>query len=147
MTQEMERFIAHFNANDHCSRRLGIQVVAIGEGTSEVMLTMAPYNSNFMGGLHGGAIATLCDIAGGCATYHHQQACVTLDCNLRYLAGVHGGSVRAKARELHASKRVSVCQVDVYDEASTLCCTCTLTMYRNGKPLPHAYLQMGEVAK
>lgn len=129
-----EEFIAYFNAHDTCSAQMGIRLLSIGEGCAEAELPVTDRVRNIMGGLHGGALATLADIVAGCAMYHHNRLCVTLDSDIHYLKGIGEGTARAVARELHGGGRTGVSQVEIRNEAGELCCCCTVTMYLKEKP-------------
>ncbi|MDL2218326.1 PaaI family thioesterase [Christensenellaceae bacterium OttesenSCG-928-M15] len=132
---ETERFIAYFNEHDACSNTLGIRLLHVGHGAAEAEMPVTSQNSNFMGALHGGALATLTDITAGCCTYYRKKLCVTLDTSVQYLKGIRSGKATARAKEIHAGGHISVSRVDVYDDENNLCCAATVTMYLTDKPL------------
>ncbi len=130
-----EAFVDYFNAHDLCSYNMGIRLLSVGEGCAEAEMPLTDLTRNIMGGLHGGALATLADIVAGCSMVHHGRTCVTLDTSIRYLKGVRAGSVRAVAKEIHGGKRTGVTLINIFDEEGQLCCTCTTTMYLLDKPM------------
>lgn len=132
---EKQAFIAYFNEHDSASNVLGVKLVDMEQGAATATLAFSESSRNFMGALHGGALATLADITAGCCLYYRGKLCVTLDSNIRYLRGVRGGMVTARAREVHAGGHISVMQVDITDEEGTLCCTASVSMYLSDKAL------------
>lgn len=132
---EKAEFIAYFNRHDGASHALGIELVELGHGSAVATLAYEDRSSNFMGALHGGALATLVDVTAGCCMYYRQRLCVTLDISIRYLRGVRSGVVTAHAKEVHAGGRTSVMQVDITDEEGNLCCVASVCMYLSDKVL------------
>lgn len=132
---QKQAFIEYFNTHDLCSSRLGIRLLEIEEGRAVASLQLSPSCSNFMGAMHGGALATLADITAGCCLYYRQRLCVTLDTSLHYLRAVRGGQVTAAGRVLHAGGHVAVMEVSITDEEGALCCTATVSMYLTDKEL------------
>ncbi len=76
---------------------------------------------NGSGNLHGGAIATLVDVAAGsCAARASsfdplQHSLVTADLHVRYLGRPKGSPVRAEARVMRAGRMLIVIEVRVLD--------------------------------
>ena len=95
-------------------------VVAIPIGPNAVDAMRTP------GSVHGGAIATLVDVA--CATSASlspsfvpgETALVTADMHVRYLARAKGDTVRAEARVTKAGRNLVVVEGKVLDELDTL---------------------------
>lgn len=132
---EKAEFIAYFNRHDRATNALGIQLVDMGQGCATATLTHSDCSKNFMGALHGGALATLADITAGCCLYYRQRLCVTLDSSIRYLRGVREGVVTARAKEVHAGGHIAVMQVDITDKDGNLCCVASVSMYLTDKVL------------
>lgn len=79
----------------------GIRLTALSKGRAEAELSAGAAHTNFMGTVHGGALYTLCDVAGGCALIE-RGLCVTLDAAMTYLRPVKAGKVRAAAERIKA---------------------------------------------
>ncbi len=141
---DYQKFVAWFNQNDLCSIRMGICLQTMGEGFAEATLSLTDDCRNIMGGMHGGALATLTDIVSGCAVAYHGKMCVTLDASIRYLKPVRNGQVHAIAREIHGGGRTAVVRVDVNDESGVLCCACTTTMYLTDQPISQLKMEENE---
>ena len=91
------------------------------DGSVVIEMDVAPPAFNGSGNLHGGAIATLVDVAAGsCAGRASgfdplQQSLVTADLHVRYLGRPKEGPVRAEARPMRAGRMLIVIEVRVLD--------------------------------
>lgn len=86
------------------------------DGTVVWDLPVAPHVVNTSGGLQGGFIATLVDIAAGTAVLESgttSTRIATSDLNLRYLRAIRSGTAQATAHIVHSGRRSVVVQVDV----------------------------------
>ena len=71
---------------------------------------------NLYGGLHGGALYTMCDLAvGGSATFLLQKRPVTVSSSIHYLRSARVGPVFAQTHLLRAGKQLLFYTVDVTD--------------------------------
>ena len=112
---------------------LGIQCVEIGEDYVVSTMPVDHRTHQPMGLLHGGASAALIESMGSMGSVllidPEKYAPVGLEVNANHIGSVRSGSVRAKARIVHAGKRTHVWQVDIRDEATEkLVCTGRLTV-------------------
>jgi uncharacterized protein (TIGR00369 family) len=103
-------------------RLLGIRMVQTDEpGKVVVEMPVAPEAFNGSGNLHGGAIATLVDVAAGsCAARASnfepgKNTLVTADLHVRYLGRPKGDVVRAEAKVMRAGRQLTVVEVRVLD--------------------------------
>lgn len=86
----------------------------------EMPVQEAAFNSG--GNLHGGAIATLVDVACGTAAAHNssfkpgENTIVTADMHVRYLGRAKGSKVRAEAQVMRAGRQLVVVECRVLDE-------------------------------
>lgn len=97
--------------------QLGLRVVDSAEGTLAMEMPVDERTTNTAGGLQGGLIATMADVAAG------QLASVatpfgfgiaTTDLFIRYLRPIKIGPARAVAKILRTGKRSVVVQVDIF---------------------------------
>jgi uncharacterized protein (TIGR00369 family) len=101
---------------------LGLRFVAAETGGVVVEMPVAPGAFNGSGNLHGGAIATLVDVASGSAAARAGQfrpgenTLVTADLHVRYLGRPKGEIVRADARVMKAGRQLIVVECRVTDE-------------------------------
>src|SRR6478672_1390126 len=106
---------------------LGLQFV-IGDDPAVVTVEMpvAPGAFNGSGNLHGGAIATLVDVASGSAAARAgtfipgENTLVTADMHVRYLGRPKGAVVRAEARVMRAGRQLIVIECRVADDLGNL---------------------------
>ncbi len=91
-----------------------------------VEMPVAPGAFNGSGNLHGGAIATLVDVASGSAAARAgtfqpgENTLVTADLHVRYLGRPKGTVVRAEARVLRAGRQLIVVDCRVVDDLGNL---------------------------
>jgi len=91
-----------------------------------VEMPVAPGAFNGSGNLHGGAIATLVDVASGSAAARAgtfrpgENTLVTADLHVRYLGRPKGTLVRAEARVVRAGRQLIVVECRVSDDLGNL---------------------------
>ena len=105
---------------------LGLRFVPRDDDVVVVEMPVRHEAFNGSGNLHGGAMATLVDVAGGsCAARASgfdptQQGIVTADLHVRYLGRPKGDTVRAEARVMRAGRMLIVVEVRVLDDLDNL---------------------------
>ena len=114
------RMTEHF-ANVPLHRLLGIALVELGRQHSVFSMPVRESAFNSSGNLHGGAIATLIDVAAGTAAAAGsgfspgKQTLVTADLHVRYLSRPHGDTVWARGRLVRAGRQLIVVETRVTD--------------------------------
>ncbi len=113
---------------------LGIEILEHdpdAPGTSTVTMQVGPNSfGSVTDDLHGGAIATLVDVACASAaaratTYHPgENAIVTADMHVRYVGRARAGGVRCDATVVKAGTRQIVVEGRVVDDAGNLVAVC-----------------------
>ncbi len=96
---------------------LGIEIVDLEAGRSLIRLPVGEHLTNSSGGVHGGAIASLIDSAGGLAarTLTDPATVATVEFKVNFLAPVRRGTVVAEGRVIHRGRRTAVAEVMVRD--------------------------------
>jgi len=100
---------------------LGIELVELGDVYSILSMPVREQAFNSTGNLHGGAVATLIDVAAGTAAAlgggfrPGKQSLVTADLHVRYLGRPHGNIVYARAETLKAGRQLIVVECRVTD--------------------------------
>jgi uncharacterized protein (TIGR00369 family) len=113
---------------------LGLEIVEIGEGHAVLSMPVRPQAFNSTGNLHGGAIATLIDVAAGTAAARGsgfepgRQSLVTADLHVRYLGRPHGDTVYARAEILKAGRQLIVVECRVTDVEERLIAAADFSM-------------------
>jgi uncharacterized protein (TIGR00369 family) len=90
---------------------------ASGDGSLTMELPVSEQTVNTSGGLQGGLIATMADVAAGQLAARNTpfgNGIATTDLFVRYLRPIKNGPARAVARILRTGKRSVVVQVDIY---------------------------------
>jgi len=107
--------------NTPLHRLLRFRFLEIEPGAVAVEMPVEADAMNASGNLHGGAIATLVDVAAGaCAARASgfdplRQSLVTADLHVRYLGRPKGDTVRAEARVMRSGRMLIVVEVRVLD--------------------------------
>jgi len=93
-------------------------ILDLQPGRSLIQLPFGSHLKNSSGGMHGGAIASLIDSAGGLAarTLTHPAPVVTVEFKVNFLAPIRQGAVLADGQVIHKGRRIVVSEVVVRDE-------------------------------
>lgn len=126
---DYERFLEDFHHNDVFSINNGIKILKMDEGYAEAELDYQVGHNNFMGTLHGGALATLADVTAGISIISFGKLCVTLNANINYIKPVQQGKIKAVANALHRSRQIGTSEVRIYNEDKDLLCSCSYLMF------------------
>jgi uncharacterized protein (TIGR00369 family) len=108
---------------------LGIELVEMGDAFAVFSMPVAEGAFNSTGNLHGGAIATLIDIASGAAAAlgsgfkPGQQTLVTADLHVRYLGRPHGDVIYARGDVLRAGRQLTIVETRVTDDSGRIIAT------------------------
>ena len=93
---------------------VGLEVTDHGDGEATVMLTADERHLNPYGTVHGGAIATLVDVAmGGAVAAAGADAPVTIEMKVTYLEPGRPGEIRAEAKVRKRGKRITIVEAEV----------------------------------
>ena len=118
-TFETEEFIRH--------NQIGIHLLE--QDHVQLSMSVAPFQRNHHGMLHGGFMVMLADTAAGLAAYTDGRRYVTQSQNFTFLRAAAQGPVIADARVVHRGGTVVVLQTDVTDPQGKLVGTGTFQMY------------------
>ena len=107
---------------------VGIKLLEVVPGRSNLVLPHREQLKNSMGLLQGGILGVLADVAGGVSLYSVLPDPVkvvipTIEFKLNFLRPAGGKDVIARGRVAHHGRRIAVCQVDLSTEAETLLAT------------------------
>src|SRR5438132_13977849 len=109
---------ARFAAADF-SRWMGLELVSIDDGTSELRLKLEPHHLNPGGIAHGGVVAAMLDVAAGLS--HRSKlgpdaTHVTVQLHVNYMRAVGAGVVTARGVSLQTGKRIGHAEASLSDE-------------------------------
>ena len=113
------------------AKTLGIRTVSISREEIALALDWRPEITQPAGLLHGGAIMTLADTAGGALSYANlpegSTGTSTIESKTNFLSAVQSGTVTATARVLKAGRSVVVIETEVTDDTGRLVAKVTQT--------------------
>lgn len=122
--------IKDFFLHDEFARTSGIKLVEVREGYARTQVTIEPRHLNAGGGVQGGLLFTLADLAFAAATNSHGTLTVTTSANITFLHGTSGGTITAEATEIVNHHRLPFVEVRITDEESNLLALFTSSGYR-----------------
>src|SRR5438445_9082867 len=98
---------------------MGLELVSIDDGTSELRLKLEPHHLNPGGIAHGGVVAAMLDVAAGLA--HRSKlgpdaTHVTVQLHINYMKAVRSGMVTARGVSLQTGRRVGYSEATLYNE-------------------------------
>lgn len=103
------------------------------DGVAVVEMTVSNPLQNAQGMAHGGALATLCDLAMGLACVTKGKMVVTTDLSISYLRAAKVGSIlTAKGEVLKDGKNLLRAMTRVYDESGNLIVDARATFFVTG---------------
>ncbi len=117
---------------------LGIQFVGVEPGAVRLTVDLDERHLNQAGGLHGGVVTTMCDIAGAIALRAHvdgapvgpkepqadpQRPLITLTLNTSFLNSSAQGRLVAIGRYRGGGKRILFAHVELFDDQGVLLAT------------------------
>ena len=107
---------------------VGIKLIKVVPGRSDLVLPHRQELKNSMGLLQGGILGVLADVAGGVSLYSVlpdpvEVVIPTIEFKLNFLRPAGGQDVIARGRVAHHGRRIAVCQVDLSTESETLLAT------------------------
>jgi uncharacterized protein (TIGR00369 family) len=110
---------------------LGIEVVAASSEEVRTRLAWHVDKCTAGGTMHGGALMSLADSAGGLCAFLNLPAdakgTATIESKTNFLAAIRSGYANAVSRPLHTGKRTIVVDTEIYDDAGKLAARVTQT--------------------
>ncbi|KPV62954.1 MAG: acyl-CoA esterase [Candidatus Bathyarchaeota archaeon BA1] len=113
-------------------RLLNIRIRKVEDGYARLTMDIEEKHLQFLGAVHGGAIASLADSAAAWATVVSTDlkgVPVTVEMKINFLAPVESGRLIAEARSIHKGLRISVSDVEVKDDEGHLVAKSLVTYY------------------
>jgi uncharacterized protein (TIGR00369 family) len=117
------------------ARLLGMELVAAGQGTATLRLSITDDLRQIHGVMHGGATASLIDTATAFAIVPMMgpdEKFSTVDLMVNYLRPLKQGRATARARVLRFGKRLITVAADVLDDSGDLSATALSTYTKLG---------------
>ena len=116
---ELETSLRARFAGGDFSQWMGLELVSIGDGSSEIRLQLQQHHLNPGGIAHGGVVAAMLDVAAGVA--HRTKIGfdanhVTIQLHINYMKPVRLGVVTARGASLQSGRRIGHAESTLYDE-------------------------------
>ena len=122
--------------HDLFSQWLGIEVLQVTEGYSQIKMTVRGEMINGFGIVHGGVAFSLADSAFAFACNNRNVLSVALDTSINFLKPVHVGDVlTAEAKELHNGKSTGLYQITITNQKEHVVAVFKGTCFRTNKKL------------
>jgi uncharacterized protein (TIGR00369 family) len=105
------------------SQWMGLELVSIDDGASEIAMRLEPHHLNPGRIAHGGVVAAMLDIAAGLA--HRTKlgpdaTHVTIQLHIDYIKAVGSGRIIARGSSVKTGRRVGYADSSLYDERDQL---------------------------
>ena len=125
---DQETFDALAQANRFAVHN-GISLRMLELGKAQAVMEMGPDSVNPYGRLHGGAIYTLADCAGGSACRTDGRRYVTLDGTVHFIRSADHGTITATATVVHRGRTTSLVEIRVTGQDGVLLATGDFTFF------------------
>lgn len=122
--------------DDLFSQWLGIEVLAVKEGYSQIKMTVRKEMINGFGIVHGGIAFSLADSAFAFACNNRNNLSVALDTSINFTKPVHvGDELTAEAKEIHNGKSTGLYHITITNQRNHIVAIFKGTCFRTGKNL------------
>ena len=105
-----------FFENERFAMQNGMQIDELSEDSCTCSMVIEDYHRNALGGVMGGAIFTLADLAFAVSANHDHQPTVAQNVLINYLNGSKGTKLFARTTRIKHGRSSSVWQVSVTDD-------------------------------
>ena len=124
------------NENDKFAKHNNIRVVTVKKGYAETEMVINENHINAAGVVQGGAIFMLADLAFGAASNSYGVLNLSLSSTISFIRPAKTGRLRAIAKEISKTNKVSVYQIEVLDEDDNIVASMQGLAYSKGKAIP-----------
>ncbi len=122
--------------DDLFSQWLGIEVIEVKTGYSNIKMTVRPEMINGFGIVHGGVAFSLADSAFAFACNNRNNLSVALDTSINFTKPVHVGDVlTAEAKELHNGRSTGLYHITITNQNGHIVALFKGTCFRTNKHL------------
>jgi len=120
-------------ARQKIARHLGIDLEEVSPGYARAVMVCREEMSNILGMVHGTALFALMDEVFQAAVNSHGTVAVALNLSLTFhQAPKFGERLTATGREVHTSRRLATCLIEVTGGDGRLIGSCQALAYRKG---------------
>ena len=111
--------VREYFKNDKFATNAGMQVEEFSDDEVICSVELTDDHKNANGGIMGGAIFTLADLAFAVLVNNIHKPSVAAQVSINYLSGAKGKKLYAKSKCIKTGRSTTVASVDVYDELGT----------------------------
>jgi len=109
---------------------LGLELRDVEEGQAILAFQVAEKHLNHQGMIHGGALASICDVAMGTAVATFEPRTVTMDLSVSYIRNLPAGSrIVARGWVIHRGASTLRCRAEITDGAGNLLVSASGTFF------------------
>lgn len=124
------------NRENNFAVYIGIKTTEIKLGYAKGEIILSEEHNNIISSIHGGCIFSLADTIGGAAVSSHGNLVTTVSGNFNYLSpAINTSKLVAVAKEVKFGKRISVCDVEIFNDQDKLLAKGTFTYFNLEKPI------------
>jgi acyl-CoA thioesterase len=128
--------VDHMMEHDLFSQWLGIHVLHVSEGYSNIKMTVRKEMINGFGIVHGGVAFSLADSAFAFACNNRDNLSVALDTSINFLKPVNvDDELTAEAKEIHNGRSTGLYHITITNQNDNVVAVFKGTCFRTGKPL------------
>ena len=113
--KSLEEAREHFK-NDRFASLAGASIDEMTDNTAVCSMTLSDAHKNAYGGVMGGAIFTLADLAFAVVANQIHSLSVASQVSINYLSAPKGSKLIAKAKSIKEGRTTTVINVEVYDD-------------------------------
>ncbi len=122
--------------NDRFGQLLGVEILAVGEGSATTCLKIKKDHLNAANVVHGGAVFSLADIALAVASNSYGKIALLTNGSITFFGATKvGDTLTACAEEVGGSRKLGHYRVEISNALDEPVAVYTATVYRTGKPL------------
>ncbi|MBN1462360.1 MAG: hotdog fold thioesterase [Paludibacteraceae bacterium] len=116
----MEEAYKQYFKKDQFAASNGISLLICKPGYAKAQVQIEERHLNGAGVVHGGLIFTLADFCFGVATNTYGQVSLSINASISFLAKSNKGVLTAECKEISRNNKLSICDINVYNEEDKL---------------------------
>jgi len=117
---KMEEAYKQYFKTDRFATTNGITLLIAKPGYAKAEVKIEDRHLNGAGVVHGGLIFTLADFCFGVATNTYGQITLSINASISFLAKSNKGVLTAECKEISRNNKLSICDINVYNEDGKL---------------------------
>jgi acyl-CoA thioesterase len=122
--------VREYFKNDKFATNAGMQVESFSDDEVICSVELTDDHKNANGGIMGGAIFTLADLAFAVLVNNIHKPSVAAQVSINYLSGAKGKKLYARSSCIKTGRSTTVASVDIYDELGTKVALFTGTAFK-----------------